>query len=191
MPQVFAIEGLDRLGKTTLIDGILNKEGFYQVIHFGKPKKLQAYEEARLERPSSLSKEQLQLYFYQVAAFRNSMLMAKSGSRIIFDRWHLGECVYSPLYRGYSGDYVFSLEASTGINERNDIRLILLTEDFDRSNHFKSDGGSFDDTRRREEQELFIKAFNSSSIRDKKIICVTGLNGNFRSKEEILREALL
>ena len=29
---------------------------------------------------------------------------------LIFNRSHLGETVYSPLYRGYSGDYVFDIE---------------------------------------------------------------------------------
>ena len=29
---------------------------------------------------------------------------------LIFNRSHLGETVYSPLYRGYSGDYIFDIE---------------------------------------------------------------------------------
>ena len=28
---------------------------------------------------------------------------------LIFNRSHLGESVYSPLYRGYSGDFVFDI----------------------------------------------------------------------------------
>ena len=29
---------------------------------------------------------------------------------LICDRAHLGECVYSPIYRDYSGDFVFEEE---------------------------------------------------------------------------------
>jgi len=131
-----------------------------------------------------------QVYHYQHESFLNSMLLAKSGARIIFDRWHLGEVVYSPMYRGYSGEYVYSLEKQLGENV--DLRLILLTEDFDIARHFVDDGhslGTVED--REEEQERFISAFNRSSIRDRRIVCVTdrGLGG-FRSKDQILTEAL-
>lgn len=190
MPQVFAIEGLDRLGKSTLIEGIQEKLGFYQVVHFGKPKRLKLYESARTEFAGcGIPEENLTLYLYQEESFRNSMIMARSGARLIYDRWHLGEAVYSPLYRGYEGDYVFSLEKSTRVNECADIRLILLVEDFDRSTHFKSDGDSFDDSKRREEQALFVQAFKRSAIQDKRIICVTALDGGFKSKSTIVMEA--
>ena len=45
MKFVYAIEGLDRLGKSSLIEDIINQQGFYQVIHFGKPKVLQVYQD--------------------------------------------------------------------------------------------------------------------------------------------------
>ena len=42
----------------------------------------------------------------------------------IFDRGHLGEYVYSDLYRDYNGDYVFDLEDKL---TKEDIKLVLLT----------------------------------------------------------------
>jgi thymidylate kinase len=192
MPSVYAIEGLDRLGKSTLIDGIKQREGFFQVIHFGKPEILKVYEEAA-ERWNKEFEGQGQsrngAYLYQRASFSHSMILAQSGASIIFDRWHLGEAVYAPLYRGYSGDYVFELERVHQLNDSL-VRLILLVEDFDRSKHFVSDGESFDDTKRRDEQELFVAAFNRSIILDKRMICVTARDGSFRSRDEILSEAL-
>ena len=190
MPPVFAIEGLDRLGKSTLIEGILNEQGYYQVIHFGKPQKLDIYKTAKQPFGMNIPATSYPSYVYQRESFLNSMIMATSGARIIFDRWHLGEAVYSPMYRAYDGDYVFALEKAMGLGARGDIRLILLTEDFSISRHFESDGESFDDKKRQEEQVLFLEAFNRSSIRDKRRICVTAADGGFRRKEDILDEAL-
>ena len=191
---VYAVEGLDRLGKSTLIEGIQHRLGFYQVVHFGKPQVLDVYKGAVAsiqERPHFTGNPTgYQQYVYQREAFINSMIMAQSGARLIYDRWHLGEDVYAHLYRDYPGDYVFAIEKAMEFDLRGDIRLILLTEDFDRSKHFVSDGSSFDDTKRRDEQELFVKAFQKSIIPDKRIICVTDLSGKFRPKSDILDEAL-
>lgn len=191
---VYAIEGLDRLGKSTLIEGIRNWLGYFEVIHFSKPQKLDIYEglsESPFGFDGVTDKNKAQ-FFYQAESFRNSMLLAKSGARIIFDRWHLGEVVYSPMYRGYSGDYVFAQELISKMSEANNVRLILLTEDFDRSQHFVDDGESLGShTKRAEEQERFITAFERSAIMNKKIICVTDpITGKFRSRESILQEAL-
>jgi thymidylate kinase len=186
--QVFGIEGLDRLGKSTLIQGILDKLGYYQVIHFSKPQKLQAYENSAWV--SGVPAGQEQVYHYQHESFLNSMLLAVSGARIIFDRWHIGEAVYSPMYRGYSGDYVYDLERRLNIDYVP--RLILLTEDFKTAKHFVDDGNSLGPVEKRErEQELFIAAFERSRICDKRIICVTDTQfGGFRPKQSILEEAL-
>jgi len=181
MKSVYAIEGLDRLGKSTLIRGIMDRGGFYQTIHFSKPEKLAVYEHAKDKSP---------LQLYQEESFRNSMLLARSGARIIFDRWHLGEAVYAPLYRGYDGDYVFKQEKMFAMDEVHSIRLILLVENFNYSKHFVSDGDSFDDTKRKAEQELFFDAMAKSIIPDRRIVCVTAEDGGFRRKEDILEEAL-
>lgn len=179
-PNVIIIEGLDFLGKSALVNSIRNHSGYYEVIHFCKPQVLDAYQHA--DKPA--------VQLYQEESFRNSMLLAKAGARIIFDRWHLGECVYAPMYRGYPGDYVFDFERRHHLDNGN-IRLILLTEDFSRSKHFVDDGLSLGgQADRAKEQTLFVDAFNRSIIRDKRIICVTDEDGSFRPKEDILAEAL-
>ena len=196
--QVFAIEGLDRLGKSTLIQGIQDVFGYYQVIHFSKPQKLEIYNFAAKKEYfegdgpiKDVPQEFRSAYYYQSEGFRNSMLLAKSGARIIFDRWHIGEAVYSPMYRKYSGSYVFEQELATGMHEHPSLRLILLVEDFGRSHHFNDDGNSLGPARnRREEQKRFMDAFYRSHIRDKKIVCVTANDGNFRNKDDILEEAV-
>ena len=191
---VFGIEGLDRLGKSTLIEGIRNKLGYYEVIHFSKPQRLEAYKRASDHQLSfaGVPMESQQVYQYQRAGFLNSMLMAKSGARIIFDRWHIGEAVYAPMYRGYSGDYVFQQEADSGLADTDNARLILLWEDFEVAKHFVDDGQSLGAIEnRQEEQERFKAAFAKSNIRDKRMICVTDQAlGGFKPKDWILHEAL-
>ena len=194
MINVYAIEGLDRLGKSTLVQGIRNKLGYYEVIHFGKPQLLDAYKNTYRASydGEQIPKNSVTAFEYQRASFLNSMLLARSGARIIFDRWHLGEAVYSPMYRGYDGNYVFDQEISTGVNLRNDIRLILLTEDFEYAKHFIDDGESLGPVEKREEeQNRFIEAFERSTIRDKRIVCVTDpALGGFKRKEWILDEVI-
>lgn len=188
MKTVFAIEGLDRLGKSTLIDGIRHRCGYYEVIHFSKPQRLDIYRGAPVwGRPP----ETAPLFHYQRASFRNSMILATSGARIVFDRWHLGEYVYSPMYRGYDGSYVFEMEQRFNLDAL-DLRLILLTEDFSVARHFVDDGNSLGAIENREEEQArFLEAFKLSIIRDKRIINVTDQGiGGFRRKEDILAEAL-
>lgn len=193
-PRVFIIEGLDRLGKSTLIDGLLNYLGYYEVVHFSKPKNLAIYDgiaAIHSAAPVRSDKHESQ-FLYQQAGFQNMMQLVVSKAHLIFDRAHLGEFVYSPLYRGYQGDYVFDLEKVYGLGQRDDVRLILLTEDMDIASHFVDDGQSLGPVqKRREEQTLFVKAFHRSCIRDKRIISVTdpGLGG-FKPKDWILKEAL-
>lgn len=190
MHQVYGIEGLDRLGKSTLIEGILDTFGYYEIIHFAKPKILRLYDNAATVR--GVRQPNQAAYLCQRASFWNSMVLANSGAKIIFDRWHIGEVVYSPMYRQYSGDYVYAIEEDNKINEHPSLRLILLTENFEAARHFVDDGQSLGPIEKREEeQKRFIAAFNRSNIVDKKIICVTDpLTGHFRRKEDILEEAI-
>jgi thymidylate kinase len=178
-PNKFLIEGIDRLGKSTLISNIQHKLGYHQVLHFSKPLKLECYGDS--------------LRAYQEMSFRNMFTMLSSPfSRIICDRAHLGEDVYSPFYRQYPGDYVFELEHAFHVQENKNVRLILLTEDFETSKHFLDDGDSLGPiTARAAEQARFVSAFEKSIIADKRAICVTdqGLGG-FRTPRDILAEAL-
>lgn len=186
----YLIEGLDRLGKDTLINGILNTRGYHQVLHFSKPQYLTCYEPC----PTGMSAAEMKseaLFKYQERSFRTmfSMLRDATYAHIICNRAHLGECVYAPLYRGYAGEYVFDIERSL-MKDVHSTRLILLTEDFKISQHFVDDGESFDITKREKEQEMFLAAFEKSCISDKRVICVTDSTGGFRPKEQILAEVL-
>lgn len=198
---VYIIEGLDRLGKGTLINGIIDRQGYFPVIHMSKPVKTAHHSRKSTYYNSGkpLDRQKTPAEMYQRESFEYMLeqmrLTADNKHRVIFDRGHLGENVYAPIYRGYSGEYVFDFEytvlSNLSFEAAARIKLILLTEDFSKSKHFTSDGESFDDSKRQEEQNLFLAAFNKSVIPNKKIICVTDTNtGGFRDPADILKEAL-
>lgn len=186
MIKNFVIESLDRLGKDTLVSGILDTYGYKLVCHRSKPITLKKYQSQSINH----------LFRYQHDCFNNDMNLlhanekSSSLSGVIFNRSWLGESVYAPLYRGYEGTYVFDLEKQNAVNELTSTRLILLIEDFSKSQHFVDDGLSFDITKREQEQNLFLIAFERSMIADKKMICVTGEDGKFRPISEILKDAI-
>ena len=179
-------EGVDRLGKDSLIRRIQDTYGFHQCIHYQKPEKLECYVNTPVppyfNSPSSYS-----LKLYQERSFSIGMTLLNTRIPTIFNRFHLGECVYAPLYRHYDGDYVFDLEEDHSLHLNKSIRMILLTtSNFE---FIKDDGLSFDFSKKAEEQEMFIKAFKLSIIQDKVIIDVHNGNGGFKTFEEIFAEA--
>src|SRR5579885_2292224 len=100
VPQQFIIEGVDRMGKSTLIKGLLDTLGYHLVVHYDKPKLLKHYQ-AMTDEP---------LKAYQVSLYNQMFKMIDRGDRVIFDRGHLGELVYAPMYRKYNTDYVLETE---------------------------------------------------------------------------------
>lgn len=171
--SVIAIEGIDRLGKGSLIQGIIKEHGYHHIIHYTKPVQ---------------TKVNRDLYDYQYQSFKAGFdLLENNDHRFIFDRWTLGEVVYSPRYREYDGNYVFHLE---NINLRLLSRMwliLLYTDNFDL---LKDDGNSFDYGRRQEEMSDFIAAFNESKVPNKKMINVHDGYGDYKRFDVILFEAL-
>lgn len=173
-PTQFLIEGVDRLGKSTLIQGLQDALGYHLVVHYEKPKKLKAYAD-----------DEMPLLKYQEELYSNMFAMIHNDLPIIFDRAHLGEAVYAPMYRKYSGEYVFEMEK--GANTSRSRLVLLTTSDF---SFIKDDGLSLDFNKKEEEQALFIEAFKRSNIEDKVIIDVSNGNGSYKSAEQILAEVL-
>ena len=173
----YIICGIDRLGKDTLISNIQDRLGHHFVLHYSKPQALEFYGEDLLR--------------YQHASFVSGfelMSARPSSVGLIFNRFHLGEAVYSNLYRGYDGNYVFDLEQTWGAEFMTDVTLVLLTtSDF---SFIKDDGESFDFSRKEEEQEMFKKVFNKSAFRHKIMVDVANGKGGFKSPEDILNEVL-
>lgn len=169
----FVIEGIDGLGKSTLIQEIKNQHGFFHYIHYEKPQKLEFYEN--------------QLLTYQVDSFQYGFeLLEQNIVPFIFDRFHLGELVYSKRYRNYPGDYVFSMERDYNVQKWNDVKLILLVTS--NWSHIQDDGQSFDFSAKEEEQEDFIKAIQRSIFSQRQIIDICRKDGTRKTPQELFEE---
>ncbi len=204
-PSKILIDGIDRLGKSSLIERIQQELGYYLVIHYDKPKLLGNYIETAIaikrSNPEetdyvnelrSLSVNNLARRLYQEETNRGMFNLMKSEVPIIFDRTHLGELVYSPLYRNYQGEYVYEYEQdyidSKPYSHEHDSRLILLTSS--NTEMLVDDGLSFDPSKKNDEQNMFIEAFNNSKLLNKVIVDVHNGQGGYRPYEEIFQEAM-
>lgn len=187
-------EGIDRLGKSTLIDGIQNKLGFMQEVHYQKPKLLDIYlrkarQDLMLADDDLSDKVKSYAYnLYQRASFTQMLHMLSSRqNNFIMNRAHLGETVYAPRYRGYNGDYIFDLEDHFIGHHGSDfvettLLILLHTTSFD---FVKDDGQSFDFDKKDEEQNDFIRAFERSKIKHKLMLDVND-GGKFVEASQLI-----
>ena len=186
------IEGVDRTGKDTLIKGLQDRLGFFQVIHYQKPLLLERFvhEVSRHKDVQEADVKKEALKAYQQESFRSMFMMLKNTHpRIICNRAHLGEAVYAKRYRGYDGDYVFNIEQQFSFPEgalEKTLLVLLYTSDF---SFIEDDGQSFDVTKREEEQNDFVRAFDMSLMPHKIMINVNA-GGHFKDRSEVLGEVL-
>ena len=120
MSKFIIIEGTDNVGKDTQQNLIIEKMNDY-VFHKFHYSSL----------PFKDDKEMHATYSKKMYddMFKVMMNCKDKDINFIFNRSHLGETVYSPLYRGYSGDYVFDIEKKYTKALREDLYLITLTND--------------------------------------------------------------
>jgi hypothetical protein len=185
MPNItqYIIEGVDRLGKSSLIEAIIDQKGFHPVIHYQKPKILSIYE----------GTPNIPEYEYQYATFCNMFQLIESRVPLIFDRGHLGEVVYSEIYRGYDGSYVFDLERNFTVANAHHVKVILLTCNPKAWDKLEDDGQSFNWDNKASEQSDFIYAWSKSIFPNKQIVDVMkedrfGLGFERKTIDEILTE---
>jgi thymidylate kinase len=168
------VEGIDSTGKSSLIRNIMNTLDYFLTVHYQKPLDLDSFNKS--------------LKQYQMSSFWSGFQLFKTKVNTIYDRFHLGEVVYSNRYRDYDGDYVFELEKNERVDLNDDVVLILLyTSNF---SICVDDGESFDFSKKEEEQSDFIEAFNKSIISNKIMIDVSSIYGGFKHPDDILYEAM-
>jgi thymidylate kinase len=95
---------------------------------------------------------------------------------LIFDRFHLGEYVYSPLYRNYDGSYVFDIERKYK-DFLSPVYLITLTDLPE--NLIKRDDGLSLSNRADDlamERKRFTEAHNLSIIPNKLHVDINGID---------------
>ena len=159
MSKFIIIEGTDNVGKDTQQNLIIEKMNDY-VFHKFHYSSL----------PFKDDKEMHATYSKKMYddMFKVMMNCKDKDINFIFNRSHLGETVYSPLYRGYSGDYVFDIEKKFTKALREDLYLITLTND-PHTILKRDDGKSFygNEEEVKAEVDGFRRAHRLSTIKNK------------------------
>jgi hypothetical protein len=174
MSKFIIIEGTDNTGKDTqqnLIIKNLKDKVFHKVHYSSLPFK------DDVEMHTSYSKKMYE------DMFKMMVLCKDQDINIIFNRSHLGESIYSPLYRGYSGDYVFDIEKGFVNTLRENLYLITLTND-PHTIWSRDDGKSFykNEEGIKAEVDGFIRAHRLSKIKNKLLLNVGTMSADEVSK---------
>ena len=110
------LEGLDQSGKTTLITAIEKK--YCNILH------------TKFIRKNNISHADQSIY--QRGQFIRAVVQLNSANNIdliIWDRSHISEYVYAPLYRSTDADWVFNQEKLVFSQRLNQTFLFLLEND--------------------------------------------------------------
>jgi thymidylate kinase len=180
---ILLLEGIDAVGKNSQSDNIV--DFLLEHSHWAGP--LQAhYGKSRDEAQGKLT--------YQ--SFIKLVGDNYKDTNIVFNRSHLGEAVYSPMYRGYSGSFIFDYEKQLLAEHpdvKNYIYLFVFIDDakavIERDKK-RNDGRSFtlDYDRKLQEIDLFTQAYDKSSFPYKRLINIHDVGDNDAVWEIIKRE---
>lgn len=183
--MIIIIEGADALGKSTQVQLIKNRfelEGkTVHILHYSNLK-FSKNKDDILAASKNLYKSVFDLMINNEFNTPENIL--------IFDRSYIGEVVYSPIYRNYSGDYVYDIENDFVTNYKfaaKNTKLILFTDSAEaviERDKKRGDMKSFtlDIDKKRKELTAFEEAVKKSKL-NKKIISLKG-----RSPEQIFKE---
>lgn len=162
------IEGPDAVGKSTLISNIKNyfNDFTLHMLHYSNVKQ---------DTPEKTIYYSKKMYEEMFGFMLTSIKHNQTG--IICDRSHLGEMVYGPIYRNYSGEYVIDIEKKYHniLDVWDNLHLITLIDDADRiidRDKERGDGLSFslDVEKKQTEIDNFIKAHHKSTIKNKLLV---------------------
>jgi len=159
MSKFIIIEGTDNTGKDTQQNLIIKKVNdlVFQKLHYSS-------------LPFKDDKEKHISYSQKLYDDMFKLMIASKDKdiNIIFNRSHLGESVYSPLYREYSGDYIFDIEKRYVKQLRKELYLITLTND-PHTILKRDDGKSFygNEEEVKAEVDGFTRAHRLSTIKNK------------------------
>lgn len=161
--MIIMMEGPDNVGKSTqikmLLKYLIDKPTY--VIHFSGISGITSNE----------SRKYSELMYDDMF---NIIKEANNNDRnLIFDRSHIGEFVYSPLYRNYSGEYIFDIEKKY----LDIIKNVYLFTFIDNPVNLlkREDGNSFtiDVHKKEQEIDLFKEAYRKTNIKHKYIVDVS------------------
>jgi len=93
----------------------------------------------------------------------------------LYDRLHLSEVVYGQKYREYDCTHIYKIE--NAVKDLDDVYLITIVDEVENLVS-RDDGLGFtsDPKEIEDEKSRFLDAHNDSSIKNKKVININGLN---------------
>jgi thymidylate kinase len=181
--MIVIVEGPDNVGKGTQIVKIKkwleensgpvhvlhysNIKGICQVGDYNKPHDNQITGQQNYYLSNNEKIEIMSIKLYD-QMFRIMSFCYENGINLILDRAHLGETVYSPIFRSYDGDFVYAQEQSYTFEK--DALLFLFTDQACNLIH-REDGFSFSKDLETKQKEIiaFEKAYERSSLIKKHI----------------------
>ena len=173
--KLIIIEGLDNVGKDTLINSLLKKYNRSKMVHWGFP--LGATNEEKTDYQKTSFD-----YYMKDYSFQN---LSNGLDILIWNRSHIGECVYGPIYRESDPEWIYEMEKAYLLKDN--VYLVYLHGDIEFLLK-NDDGESFttDLKKKRREQKAFEKAINKSQIINKLNIKVND-GDNYINKSGILK----
>ena len=185
MTPLIIIEGVDNIGKDTLIKNFLNEYNNLIIRHFETPKGKSISQQIEYQKEDFL-------YEFRKQTLRKTVFNnINKKEAYIWNRSHLGEWVYGQIYRKYKPDWIFDLEKNFSFESDDDVFLILLDADakFTIDN---DDNLSFttDIKVRQREIKLFKEAFKKTHIKNKLLLKVHNNNLQFKNKNDIYEKVL-
>ncbi|HPM21238.1 MAG TPA: hypothetical protein PLY35_08310 [Thermotogota bacterium] len=166
--MIVIFEGPDRVGKSTQVE--LLKTQLTKINHLSTHVLHYSYFK-------NLDKKYQKTFSIQL--YRDMFnLIDYNHCNFILDRSHIGEMVYAPLYRHYSGDYVLDLELEYKYLIRKVNLITLINSDINILKD-KNDNNSLSNNdliKIKDETQSFINATNKSNIYNKIIIDVNNLD---------------
>ena len=177
--KLVIVEGLDRVGKNTLIDSI--SADYANVIkrHWSYPKGETNEEKTQYQKDT---------FRFEFDLYKEMNFRLQEDSLMIWNRSHIGELVWGSLYRNSQPEtWVYELEQEYGLDKNLDVYLIYLWAD---PNFIvkEDDGNSYSAKLADKQKELdhFNLAVHCSEIKKKLVIKVNS-DDHYISKEIIKR----
>lgn len=149
----YVIMGIDRIGKNTFIQTCLPD---HEEIHLSKP-------------PTGVDP-----LMFTKASYADYFINLKKSDNIVYNRGHIDEFVYGPIYRNQNTYWLKIYEQEFADVLDNTCFVLLLSKNFD---VMEDDGNSLDYSKREEEQILFEKHFDESPFKHKIKIYTIDENG--------------
>jgi len=166
MSKFIIIEGTDNVGKDTQQNLIIEKmsEYVFHKLHYSSL----PFKDDKEKHGTYSKKLYDDMFKLMMKTKIGNTKDDKESINLIFNRSHLGETVYSPLYRGYSGDYVLDIEKKYTKELRENLYLITLTND-PHTILKRDDGKSFygNEEEVKAEVDGFRRAHKLSTIKNK------------------------